>query len=242
VSAALPASGRLERALQALGRFDRAWARAETWLGLGVLLAMLLVAALTAVLQVLARCDVTWAIELGGEIDWTDALLRRGTLWLAFLGMSLAAHHQQHVGIARVLRRAPARSRHQMQALSSFAASVIAVGLLIAFSRAIHANLGERPALYELLAETGSVHVCDATTAQLAVHPEAAASPLFCALRGVLRACSLPAETPGAVAQLAIPLLLLVVALRFLAHGVRHLRLALDRHRDGGDESARSDA
>jgi len=226
--------------LRVLARFDRAWAQAEGWLALGVLIAMLLVGALTATLQVLSRLDVHWAIALGGELDWSDALQRRGTLWLAFIGLSLATHYQRHVRIDHVLRRAPARSRDQMLAASNLAASVITVGLLIAFSRAVHSNLEERPALYELLGASGSLHVCDATAAQLAEQPEAAPPPLFCALRSTLAACSLPAETPGATSQLIIPLMLLVAALRFFAHGARHAWLAL--RRDQGGQSARSEA
>ncbi|HMI93796.1 MAG TPA: TRAP transporter small permease subunit, partial [Polyangiales bacterium] len=184
--------------LNALARLDRAWARGETWLALAVLLAMLLVGVLTALLQVLTRCDVAWAISLGDKLDWSDAMQRRGTLWLAFIGLSLAAHQHKHVRIDRVLRRAPPRSRDQMLAASSLAASVITIGLLIAFSRAVYSNLGERPALYELLGPSGALHVCDASAAQLAEQPDAAPPPLFCALRSLLAACSLPAETPGA--------------------------------------------
>jgi TRAP-type C4-dicarboxylate transport system permease small subunit len=226
--------------LNALARVDRGWARVERGLALGVLLVMLLVAALTALLQLLTRLDVAWAVALGGELDWSDTLLRSGTLWLAFLGMSLAAHRQRHVGVDRMLRTAPQHARDQMRAASSLVTSAITVGLLIAFSRAVHSNLGERPALYELLSPSGALHVCDATSEQLAQYPDAAPPALFCALRSLLAACSLPAETPGAAAQLIIPLMLLVVALRFFADGARHAWRVL-RGDDGVAGSAGSE-
>ena len=55
---------------------------------------------------------------------------------------------------------------------------------------------------------------------------------VFCAARAVLGLFSVPAETPGAAFQLIVPIMLFVIALRFLGHGVHFTRVVL-----GGDET-----
>ena len=217
---------------------DRAWASAEAWIALGLLLSMLLVAAFAAVVRVLMHFEVAWAAALlTGDLAWTDTLLRTGTLWLAFLGMSLAAYHQRHVRVETVLRRAPPLSRAKLLAAASLATSAICVGLLIAFSHAVAANLAERPAEYELLDPQGqALHLCDASAAQLAQVADLTRPAVFCAVRSVLALAGLRAETPRAAFQLIVPLMLLVTALRFLGHGARQMRLA-----SAGDGHGRGD-
>jgi TRAP-type C4-dicarboxylate transport system permease small subunit len=190
---------------------------------------MLLVAGFGAAVRVLVRFEIGWAAALlTGDLAWTDTLLRTGTLWLAFLGMSLAAHHQKHVRVQVLLQRAPPRSRAKLLAAGSLATGVISLGLLIAFSHAVASNLAERPAEYELLDEHGSaLHVCDASPRQLALVADLTRPAVFCAARSVLALCGVHAETPRAASQLIAPVMLLAVALRFLAHGVRQLRLAI---------------
>lgn len=187
--------------------------------------ALLLVAAFSAVVRVLANWHLTWAAELlARDIAWSDTVLRTGTLWLAFLGASLAAYHRKHVRLDAMLATAPPRSRARMLAGASFATALIALGLVVAFGQAVRSNLAERPAEYELLRPDGTVvHLCDAQPAELATVPGLVRPALFCGVRSVLGACGVQAETPGAAAQLFVPVMLLVVALRFLAHGVRGL-------------------
>ena len=47
----------------------------------------------------LTRFDIAWANEMLTEMEWADSLLRKGTLWLAFLGASLATHTPKHINI-----------------------------------------------------------------------------------------------------------------------------------------------
>ena len=94
----------------------------------------------------------------------------------------------------------------------------------------MYLNLTERPVEYEMLGPNGSMHVCDATDEQLAGLIDFEQPTLFCAGRAVLAVFTIPAETPGAAFQLIVPIMLFVMALRFLGHGVHFTRVVL-----GGD-------
>lgn len=223
-----------------LKTLDRAWARVEAALAGCVLLAMIAVSAAGLAVQALALTGLPWAVDRAGELDWVEWLLRKGTLWLAFLGMSLAAHHGRHVRFERALRDAPPRARHQLLALASLVTSAISAGLMLAFARAVGSNLAERPAEVELLDATGRVmHLCDASAAQLAEVPGLNAPHVFCAVRIALAAFGVHAETASAAFQLIAPVALLVVALRFFAAALGHARAATrrgNRGDRGGDE------
>ena len=52
-----------------------------------------------------------WANAGLEQIDWADFILTKGTLWLAFLGASLAVHANKHVAIDIVPRYLPPRGR-----------------------------------------------------------------------------------------------------------------------------------
>jgi hypothetical protein len=142
----------------------------------------------------LTRFDVPWANEMLTDMDWADSLLRKGTLWLAFLGASLATHRHKHIGIDILLRIAPAKAKYVMTAMSSVLAGVIAVGLTASFSQAVYLNLTERPIEYELLGDDGeSLHVCDATDAQMDALEGVERPPFFCILRAGLATIGIPA-------------------------------------------------
>ena len=90
--------------LDTLQRIDRGWARFEGWLLVAVLILMVLVAGFAAGVRNLTFFDIAWANQLLNDMDWADSLLRKGTLWLAFLGASLATYHRKHINIDIVLR------------------------------------------------------------------------------------------------------------------------------------------
>ena len=206
--------------MELLRRFDRGWARFEGWLTVGVLLLMVLTAGFQAFIRNLTRFDVQCANTILTDMEWADSLLRKGTLWLAFLGASLATHKRKHIGIDILLRIAPARAKYGMLALSGVLAGIISFGLVISFSQAVYLNLTERPIEYELLGDDGSMHVCDATAEQLAALEDLERPVLFCAMRGALAALSIPAETPGAAFQLIVPVMFFAMAVRLIAQGV----------------------
>jgi TRAP-type C4-dicarboxylate transport system permease small subunit len=200
---------------------DRAWARGEGWLTVAVLILMVLVAGFQAGVRNLTRFDIQWANDLLTDMDWADSLLRKGTLWLAFLGASLAAHHHKHINIDPLLRIAPPKAKYTMLAIGVFIAGLICIALTYSFSTAVYLNLTERPVEYEMLAPGGgSMHLCDATDAQLAELVDAEKPAIFCVFRSLLGVIGIPAETPGAAFQLIVPLMFAIMALRFLAQGI----------------------
>jgi len=206
--------------MDVLRKIDRAWARAEGWLTVGVLILMVLVAGFQALVRNLSRYDVQWATSILADMDWGDSLLRKATLWLAFLGASLAAHRRKHIGIDILIRLAPPKARFTMLCIGGILTGIIAIGLTKSFSDAVYLNLTERPIEYEMLGESGSMHVCDSTDAELAEIEDFERPVLFCALRATINMLGIPAETPGAAFQLIVPLMLFAIGIRFLFYGI----------------------
>ncbi len=209
--------------MESIRRFDRAWARAEGALTVGVLILMVLVAAFQAFVRNLSRWDVHWAAEMLFDMEWADSLLRKGTLWLAFLGASLATHYSKHIGIDVVVRIAPLRAKFVMRMIACLAAGVITLALTYCFWSAALLNLTERPLQFEVLGDEGSMHVCDATDEQVAELDGLEKPTIFCVARSLLAVLSVPAETPGAAFQLIVPLMFFVIAVRLIAKGTAAL-------------------
>ena len=206
--------------MDVLRRIDRAWARAEGWLTVSVLILMVLVAGFQALVRNLSRYEVAWATQMLADMDWGDSFLRKATLWLAFLGASLAAHRHKHIGIDILIRLAPAKPRYVMLAIGGILTGIIAMGLTKSFSDAVYLNLTERPIEYEMLGESGSMHVCDASDAEIAELIDFERPTTFCAMRAVVNAFGVPAETPGAAFQIIVPIMLFVIGFRFFAYGI----------------------
>jgi len=209
--------------MEFLRRMDRAWVRGEGWLTVGVLLLMVVVAGFQAFVRNLTRFDIQWANQMLTDMEWADSLLRKGTLWLAFLGASIATYRKKHIALDVMLRIAPVKAKYVMLAMSGLIAGVITVGLVVSFWQAVELNLTERPIEYELLGDSGAIHVCDASDAQIAALEDVERPGIFCAFRSGLAALSIPAETPGAAFQLIVPLMFLAMALRMFAQGVGYV-------------------
>jgi hypothetical protein len=64
------------------------------------------------------------------------------------------------------------------------------------------------------------MHVCDATPAQLKDLEGVERPAIFCVVRTVLNAVGIPAETPGAAFQIVVPIMFLVIGLRFIGLGI----------------------
>lgn len=218
--------------IEQLRRMDRAWARGEGWLTVVVLILMVLVAGFAAGVRNLTRFDVAWANEMLTEMDWADSLLRKGTLWLAFLGASLATHSQKHINIDILLRLAPPKAKYSMLALGGVISGVITALLVVSFSSAVYLNLTERPVEYEMLGADGPMHVCDATDEAVEALEGIEKPVAFCVMRTVLAMVAVPAETPGAAFQLIVPVMLAAMALRLLGQGMSNAGIVL-----GGPEA-----
>ena len=210
--------------IETMRRFDRAWARLEGWLIVFVLILMVLVAGFAAGVRNLTRFDIEWASQLLNNIEWADSLLRKGTLWLSFLGASLATYHRKHIIIDPILRIAPARAKYSMLAVASVIAGLITFALTYSFGSAVRLNLTERPIEYEMLSAEGeSMHVCDATDKELEAIVGLDRPTVFCIARSGFNAIGVPAETPGAAFQLIVPIMFFTMAVRLLAQGFGHV-------------------
>lgn len=201
-------------------RLDRAWARWEGWLTVAVLLSMVFVAGFSAGVRNLTRFDIQWANELLTDMEWADSYLRKATMWLAFLGASLATHYRKNINIDVLIRIAPLKQKYIMHAIAGVAGGIITLCLAYSLWAAVSLNLQERPIEYELLGDDGAMHVCDATPAQLSQLEGVERPPIFCAIRSVLSVVGISAETPGAAFQIVVPIMFIVIGLRFIGIGI----------------------
>jgi TRAP-type C4-dicarboxylate transport system permease small subunit len=201
-------------------RIDRVWARWEGRAIVVVLLSMVFVASFSAGVRNLTRFDIQWANHLLMDMEWADSFLRKGTMWLAFLGASLATHYRKHIAIDLLTRVAPLKAKYAMHALAGVACGVITIGLAYAFASACYLNLTERPIEYEMIGANGSMHVCDATAEQVKELEDFSRPAVFCVARTVLKAVGIPAETPGAAFQIIVPIMFIAIGLRFLMQGI----------------------
>lgn len=205
--------------MEVFRRIDHAWARIEGGLTVIVVILMVFVAGFQAFVRNLSLFRVEWASKMLFDIEWADAILRNGTLWVAFLGASLATYYGRHIGIDVIMRIVPVRTKYGMRALCNFAASIIAVGLVICFSSASYLNLTERPMELEVLSENGAIHVCDAPDQELK-ELDMEKPAIFCVFRSVLALIGVPAETAKAAFQLIVPIMFCVMAIRLFGRGV----------------------
>jgi TRAP-type C4-dicarboxylate transport system permease small subunit len=201
-------------------RLDRTWARWEGWLTVAVLLSMVFVAGFSAGVRNLTRFDIQWANDLLTDMEWADSYLRKATMCLAFLGASQATYYRKHINIDVLIRIAPPRARYIMHAISGVIGGLITLALAFSLAAAVSLNLAERPIEYELLGGDGSIHVCDATAKQLSDLEGVDRPGLFCAGRSVLKVVGITAETPGAAFQIIVPILFLIIGLRFIGIGI----------------------
>lgn len=191
-----------------------------------MLLLMIVVAFAQALLRNLTNLGLTWANAGLAWLDWADFILSKGTLWLAFLGASLAVHGDKHVAIDALPKLAPPRARMIMGVIVNIVGSVICFYLARAFWSAVLINGQETPAEYELLNDAGTTHVCDARAARLeatGTHRGA-----FCVVRGFFEFLGVKMETPGAAFQLIVPVMFMFMCVRMFGYGV-HKILRLSR-------------
>lgn len=212
---------------------DDGIARGEAAIAAFVLLLMIFLAALQALLTNLTNFELTFANQALGQLDWIDQFLQKGTLWLAFLGASLAAHADRHIAIDALARVVPGRIRLAMKIVVSLGVAVTAYFLSRTFFDAIRIIALERPLEYEVLTEQGAVHICQGGAAALA-DAELSRPGLFCAMRSALDSIGVQVETPIAALQLIVPAMFLVIAVRFFARFIGSI-IALVRGEGDGD-------
>jgi TRAP-type C4-dicarboxylate transport system permease small subunit len=202
-----------------LKRFNDGVARGEAALAMAMLLLMIFVAFAQAFLRNMTNAGFGWANVALGWIDWADFVLAKGTLWLAFLGASLAVHSDKHVAIDAIPRLVSPRARLIMRGTVGIVGAIACFYLARAFWAAILINAEERSNNAELLTDRGSIHVCDATSAELAAFPEMSQG-IFCVLRSFLGALGVRFESPGAAFQLIVPVMFIFMCVRMAGNGI----------------------
>lgn len=217
---------------------DDGIARGEAAIAAFVLLLMIFLAALQALLHNLASgLELTWANAALTELDWIDQFLQKGTLWLAFIGASLATHADRHIAIDALSRVVPGRVRLIMKSVVNLAAAVTSYFLARVFFEAVRITGLERPLEYEVLADEGPVHICDAGAAAIS-SAELSRPDLFCALRDGFEALGVQTETPVAALQLIVPAMFLVISVRLFARFIG-ASVALFRDDAAGDKGGK---
>ncbi len=187
---------------------DRGVARGEAALAAAVLLSMVLIAAGQALVRNLTHFEWTWANEVLERMAWADSLLQKATLWLAFLGASLATHEGRHIGIDVLPRVAPPRLRAWMEAVVGVGCAVICFFLARVFWMAVLNNAVDVPLEYSVLGpDGGALHVCESRGDRPMV---------FCMARGALRWIGATVSTPDDALQLVAPAMFGVMAIRFV--------------------------
>jgi TRAP-type C4-dicarboxylate transport system permease small subunit len=203
-------------------RFNDGLARGEAALATSMLLLMLVVAFAQAFLRNLSNYGIGWANVALDYISWADFIISKGTLWLAFLGASLAVHADKHISIDIVPRLVSPKARIIMRGVASLIGSAICFALARAFFTAVLINGDELPADFAVLDISGNIHVCDAS-AQMLNDSGAHKPGLFCAIRAGFLGLGVKLETPGAMFQLIAPIMLVFMSLRFFGQGLWEL-------------------
>jgi TRAP-type C4-dicarboxylate transport system permease small subunit len=202
-----------------LKRFNDGLARGEAALAMGMLLLMLVVAFAQALLRNLTNLGVGWANAGLAWLSFADFIISKGTLWLAFLGASLAVHGNKHISIDILPRMVSPRARMLMRGASSVVGGVICFLLARAFWSAVLINGDELPAELSVLGPEGAIHVCDASAALLK-DSGAEAPGVFCVMRGLFQGLRVRLETPGAMFQLIAPIMFVFMTVRFFGQGI----------------------
>lgn len=202
-----------------LRRFDSGIARGEAAIATIVLLGMIVVAAAQALLRNLTNYDIAWANQALSTLEGADSFLQKGTLWLAFVGASLATHYDKQIAIDIVPRIAPPRMRSLMRGIVGVGAGVVCFFLASVFWSTVLINAQSRPLEYEVLVEAEGVHVCDAP-AGIMKETRLERPTGFCAVRSFLGGLGAPVETPGAAAQLVVPAMFLIIGVRLFFKGI----------------------
>jgi len=160
--------------------------------------------------------------------------MQKSTLWLAFLGASLATHNEKHIAIDVLSRISPKRAQSLLAVIVGLFSAVTCFYLARVFFLAVMNNAGDIPFDMQVMDEAGaSLHVCDVAQAAL-LDARLTRPELFCGVRAGLEALGAHVTTPDTALQLIAPAMFLVMSARFILHSV--LSGMRFTGRDVGDE------
>ncbi len=206
--------------VKSLRRVDGAVARVEAGIAAVVLLSMIVVAVTQAVLRTLTAFQIEAANTALGHFTWADPVLQKGTLWVAFLGASLATHDDKHIAIDVLHRIVPPRVKSAMQGFVGIVAAFVCFGLAYVFRLSIANNAGDIPLELSVMDATGqSVHVCGISAAQ-ALEAGVERPGIFCAVRGALGMVGQDVATMTNALELIVPFGCVVMGIRFFFKGI----------------------
>ena len=205
--------------MQFLRKLNSGVARGEAWTATAVLLLMILVASIQAVLRNLTDFQFGWANDALAELEWIDPFLKKGTVWVAFLGASLATYHEKHIAIDIFPRLAPETPKRVMKSLVGIGSGATAIGLAIVFWGAVINNAADRPLEYEVLVDGEASHICEADPSLLAEYGMERPS-VYCVVRTLMNATGATAETPEGASQFIMPIMFMIIGVRLFGQGV----------------------
>jgi TRAP-type C4-dicarboxylate transport system permease small subunit len=214
------------RTRETIRRWDDALAQLEGLIATLLFLAMIVVAVGQALCFNLAERGVTWASRMLEASAWADPFLQKGTLWLAFLGASLATHDDKHLAIDLITKVVPARVAPAILRAAALGAGVVSLALAPVFFHASLASDATIPFEFERLTANGRFHVCD-----IAETPGGGGGRplLLCSVRGALGSLGAPISSLAGAAQLIVPVMFVVIGLRLLARAAGVLDAGRER-------------
>ena len=206
----------------ALKRLDDKIADGEAKVATFVLLLMIAAAFMQALLQVLAkRMGLDFAQSALESIGNVDHFLQTATLWLAFLGASLATHANKHIAIDVLDKILPKGGKRVVKAVTYLVSGVVSILLTWIFVDVILKEGTILPAELATFGDAGEIHICDASD-KILTENELSRPGFFCAVRSTFGALGVELQAPRPAFQLIVPLLFFVIAARFLIRGLRY--------------------
>ena len=212
----------------ALRRIDDRLANAEAKVSAIVLLIMIGAAFVQALLEVLAkRVGIDAAQSALESIGNIDHFLQTATLWLAFLGASLATHANKHIAIDVLDRLLGDNAKRIVKTITYLVAGLVSLALTWIFIEVIVKEGSILPAEMAAFQDGEEVHLCEARAEVLADNDMSRPS-LFCGVRAAFGAVGISMQAPRPALQFVVPILFFTISVRFLVRGVRYAMNDID--------------
>lgn len=205
--------------LRALRWLDDRHNAVERHATVGLLLFIVLLAAVQAALRNAVRYEWSWAKTAMQHMYWVDSVLGQSCFLLVFIGASLATTAEKHMSIDIIVVHLDPRRQALLRAIARTCAGLVTVALAYGFLQVVVLIMSEFPLELAVLGTDGPIHVCDGTVEQVAGAPDLERPWLLCNLRTAIAVLAMPVDTFNAMVKALVPYLLLVSGLRLLGQG-----------------------